>query len=217
MTIRVILADDHPVVRRGVKNYLDKSVDIHVVGEADNGAQAISLVQSLEPDLLLLDMELPKKNGIQVTEELLSSGMKTKILILSGHTDKEFIQGILNLGAAGYLTKDESLETIANAIRGVSYGQKGWLSRKVSAVVMELYQDEDGGNSKITPREAEVHNLIYQGKTNKGIAFDLKISEKTVEKYIYSLFQKLEVASRVQLAVKKAREKSEEEKGDHNM
>lgn len=209
MTIRVILADDHPVVRKGVKNSLDRTVDIKVVGEAENGEAAISLVNSLKPDLILLDIELPVKNGIQVTEELVSSGTKTKILIFSGHIDKEFIQGILNLGASGYLTKDESLDTIAQAIRGVAHGQTGWLSRKVSAVVMELYQEDEVTSNKITPREAEVHNLIYQGKTNKGIAFDLNISEKTVEKYIYSLFQKFDVASRVQLAVKKAREKSD--------
>lgn len=209
MKIRVILVDDHPVVRNGVKNFLTKARDIEVIAEARDGEEAIRLVNELNPHVLLLDMELPGKNGVEVTEALKASGSSVKVLAFSGHDDREYIRGVLNSGAAGYITKDEPNEHVIEAIRGVAYGQQGWLSRKVKAAVMELYQNEDLAGKKVTPREAEVHDLVYQGKTNKKIAFDLKISEKTVEKYIYSLFQKYEVVSRVQLAVKKAREKNE--------
>lgn len=209
MKIRVILVDDHPVVRNGVKNFLTKARDIEVIAEARDGEEAIRLVNELNPHVLLLDMELPGKNGVEVTEALKAAGSSVKVLAFSGHNDREYIRGVLNSGAAGYITKDEPNEHVIEAIRGVAYGQQGWLSRKVKAAVMELYQNEELAGKKVTPREAEVHDLVYQGKTNKKIAFDLKISEKTVEKYIYSLFQKYEVVSRVQLAVKKAREKNE--------
>lgn len=209
MKIRVILADDHPVVRNGVKNFLSKAGDIEIIAEARDGNEAIQLVNELTPHVLLLDMELPGKNGIEVTEILKAAGSPVKILAFSGHEDREYIRGVLNSGAAGYITKDEPNEQVVEAIRGVARGQQGWLSRKVKAAVVNLYQCSELGEKKVTPREAQVHNLVYQGKTNKRIAYDLKISEKTVEKYIYSLFQKYDVVSRVQLAVKKAREKDE--------
>jgi two-component system, NarL family, response regulator DegU len=209
MKIRVILVDDHPVVRNGVKNFLSKANDIEVIAEARDGDEAIRLVNELNPNVLLLDMEMPGKNGVEVTEALKTAGSNVKVLAFSGHNDREYIRGVLNSGAAGYITKDEPNEHVIEAIRGVAYGQQGWLSRKVKAAVMDLYQYDDKAGKKVTPREAEVHDLVYQGKTNKKIAYDLQISEKTVEKYIYSLFQKYEVVSRVQLAVKKAREKNE--------
>lgn len=210
MKIRVMLADDHPVVRNGVKNFLSKTRDIEVVGEARNGQEAIALAGELQPDVLLLDMEMPIMDGVAVSETLRASGSRVKVLAFSGHTDREYIRGVLNSGASGYITKDETNDAVIDAIRGVANGQQGWLSRKVKATVMDFYHNDDVVGKKVTPREAEVHDLIYQGKTNKKIAYDLQISEKTVEKYIYSLFQKYEVVSRVQLAVKKAREKNED-------
>jgi DNA-binding NarL/FixJ family response regulator len=209
MKIRVILADDHPVVRNGVKNFLAKTRDIEVIGEATNGIEALQIVNELQPDVLLLDMEMPVMDGVAVCESIKASDSRVRVLAFSGHNNRDYIRGVLNSGASGYITKDETNEAVIDAIRGVANGQQGWLSRKIKATVMDLYQKDDIAGKKVTPREAEVHNLIYQGKTNKKIAYDLKISEKTVEKYIYSLFQKYEVVSRVQLAVKKAREKNE--------
>ncbi len=209
MSIRVILVDDHPVIRNGVKNILAATMDIRVVGEAGSGEEAIDLVNQLNPDVLVLDMELPGKNGVAVTEELKASGSPVHILAFSGYDDRQFIQGVLNSGAAGYLTKDEPGETLIQAIRGVAEGQQGWLSRKIKATLMTMYQEDEPSNTRISPRESQVYGLVSEGKTNKRIALELKISEKTVEKYIYNLFQKFDVASRVQLAVMKAREKSD--------
>jgi DNA-binding NarL/FixJ family response regulator len=209
MKIRVILADDHPVVRNGVKNFLTKTRDIEVIAEARNGKEALKLVEELNPDVLLLDMEMPVMDGLQVSETLKNAGSRVKVLAFSAHSDKEYIRGVLNSGASGYITKDETNEAVIDAIRGVANGQHGWLSRRIKATVIDIYNKDDLVGKKVTPREAEVHDLIYQGKTNKKIAYDLQISEKTVEKYIYSLFQKYEVESRVQLAVKKAREKND--------
>jgi DNA-binding NarL/FixJ family response regulator len=206
MKIRVILADDHPVVRNGVKNFISKSVDIDVIAEAEDGEEAIRLVNELKPDVLLLDMELPLKNGVEVTEALKAADDPVKILIFSGYDDKELIYSVLRSGAAGYLSKDEPLGDVVDAIRGVANGQEGWFSRNVKATVMDIYQDNELLGNKMTPREAEVYKLVFEGKTNKRIAFELQISEKTVEKYLYSLFQKYGVESRVQLAVKRARE-----------
>jgi DNA-binding NarL/FixJ family response regulator len=209
MTIRVLLVDDHPIIRNGIKNILKTTMDIEVVGEAENGNDVIDLVKRLKPDVLVLDMDLPGKNGIQVTEELKAAGYPVHILAFSGYDDRQFIEGVINSGASGYLTKDEPIETVIEAIRGVADGQQGWLSRKVKAAIMSMYKDEEKAGNHISPREAQVYGLISEGKTNKRIAHELSISEKTVEKYIYNLFQKFDVVSRVQLAVLKAREKQE--------
>ncbi len=181
MAIRVILVDDHPVIRNGVKNILAATMDIRVIGEAGSGEEAIDLVNELNPDVLVLDMELPGKNGVQVTEELKASGSSVKILAFSGYEDREFIQGVLNSGAAGYLTKDEPGEVLVQAIRGVAGGQQGWLSRKVKAALVTMYQEDERPANRISPRESQVYGLISEGKTNKRIALELKISEKTVE------------------------------------
>ena len=209
MPIRVILVDDHPVIRNGIKNMLVKTMDIEVIAEAESGDVVIDLVKRLKPDVLVLDIGLPGKDGIEVTEELRAMGAPVQILIFSGYDDRQFIEGVLNSGASGYLTKDEPLEVVIDAIRGVASGQQGWLSRRIKAAIMEKYQDEDRSTSRISRRESQVYHLISEGKTNKSIAHELAISEKTVEKYIYNLFKKFDVVSRVQLAVLKAREKQE--------
>jgi DNA-binding NarL/FixJ family response regulator len=209
MSIRVLLVDDHPIIRNGIRNILRTTMDIEVVGEADNGNDVFELVKRLQPDVLVLDMDLPGKNGIQVTEELKAAGSPVQILAFSGYDDRQFIEGVLQSGASGYLTKDEPIETVIDAIRGVAGGQPGWLSRKVKAAIMSMYKDEERAGQHVSPREAQVYGLISEGKTNKYIARELSISEKTVEKYIYNLFQKFDVVSRVQLAVLKAREKQD--------
>ncbi len=209
MTIHIILADDHPIIRNGVKNFLSSTKDIEVIGEAENGDKAVELVNELKPDVLLLDMEMPNKNGIQVAEELKNSGSSVQILAFSAYDDPEFIRGVLNLGVAGYITKDEPVQGIIDAIRGAAGGEQGWFSRKIRAAIMSLYNNNQHFGKRITPREIQVCELIFQGKTNKEIAYDLHLSNKTVEKYVNNLFQKLNVASRVELAVLMARDKME--------
>jgi DNA-binding NarL/FixJ family response regulator len=199
--IRVVLVDDHPVVRSGIRGMLDKAVDIEMVGEATGGNEALRLVDETNPDVLLLDMELPDIPGTQVAQRVQEFHPKVKILVLSAHDDSVYVRQLLEIGAAGYLMKDEAPEAIVEAVRGVAHGEQGWVSRRIAAQIATWIQSGDAGKVKLTTREYEVLRLIVQGKTNQAIALDLHISEKTVEKYIRSIFTKLDVASRVEAAV----------------
>ncbi len=131
--IKVVLADDHVVVRIGIRNLLSRSPDIAVIGEASNGVEAIQLVGDLRPDVLLLDMEMPELDGVEVARRLRAAKSPVKILALSAYNDKQYILSMFDQGAAGYLTKDEAPEKIIEAIRGVAAGEQGWMSRKVAA------------------------------------------------------------------------------------
>jgi DNA-binding NarL/FixJ family response regulator len=139
---RVILADDHATVRAGVRTILNHADDIEVVGEASNGVEAIQLVHQLEPDVLLLDMEMPLLNGIEVARQLNAENSPVRILALSAFDDRNYIQGVMENGAAGYLTKEEVPEFIVKAVRSVARGEKGWFSRRV-ARQMASWSDEN--------------------------------------------------------------------------
>lgn len=204
--IRVVLADDHPVVRSGIRNLLERVVDITVVGEAATGAEALKLVAELSPDVLLLDMELPDIKGIEVAQQIKKSGSTVKILVLSAHDDPLYIRELLESGASGYLVKEEAPETIVEAVRGVAHGEQGWVSRRIAAQMVSWMRGDDVGEIKLTPREMDVLRLVVEGKTNQNIGVLLGISEKTVEKYLYAIFTKLEVTSRVEAAVYAVRE-----------
>ncbi|HEX2981184.1 MAG TPA: response regulator transcription factor [Anaerolineaceae bacterium] len=206
MPIRVILADDHPIVRTGIRNLLSKTEDIVIIGETGTGADAIRLVNELNPDVLLLDMEMPGLEGVDVARRLHSSKSSVRILALSAYDDRQYIQELLEQGASGYLTKDEAPDTIVDAVRGVARGEQGWLSRKIAAKMSIWIRDDDQDPRKLTMREIEVLRLLTEGKTNQGIGAALGISEKTVEKYLDSMFKKLGVNSRVDAAVRAVRE-----------
>ncbi len=133
--IRIMLADDHPVARAGIRKFLNKATDIEIIAEADNGIEALELAKRLVPDVLLLDIELPGVKGLEIAKELQASNSPVKILVLSTYDDKQFIFGLLGNGAAGYLTKEEVPETIVEAVRGVARGEKGWVSRRVAAIM----------------------------------------------------------------------------------
>ncbi len=197
--IRILLVDDHPVVRKGILGLLEQAEDIKIVGEAETGEEALALVEQLHPDLLLLDMELPDMQGTEVARQLQQNHPHVLILALSAHDDPVYIRGLLETGAAGYLMKEEAPDTILEAVRGVAQGEKGWVSRRVTARVADWIQD---GNSRLlTTREQEVLRLVVEGKTNQAISLELKISEKTVEKYMGEIFTRLGVSSRVEAAV----------------
>lgn len=200
MKIKVVLAEDHPVVLKGIKDILDPVSDIEVVGEAVDGEEALRMVQEYQPDLLLLDMELPVLDGVELTERLNESDSDVKILVLSSYSDRGYIQEMISLGVSGYLIKDEVPEYIIKAIRGVSQGEEGWVSREVAALLGELTKN-DQDREELTPREVEVLELVVEGQTNREIGFNLDISEKTVEKHLHSVYQKLDVRSRVEAAV----------------
>ena len=201
--IRVVLADDHPIVRTGIRNLLEKAPYIEVVGEAHDGDEALRFVKELTPDVLLLDMEMPALKGVDVARQLKGAGLPTRILALSAYDDKQYILGLLAAGAAGYLTKEEVPETIIEAVRGVARGEQGWVSRRVAAQMATWTRGEEthGTMAALTNREMEVLQWVVAGKTNQEIGLALGISEKTVEKHLDAVFKKLGVASRVEAAV----------------
>ncbi len=202
----VLLVDDHPVVRAGIRALLENAPDIHVVGEASNGVDALRLVSELSPDVMLLDMELPGLTGNEVAQKLQKAGSPVRILALSAYDDKQYIHELLSNGAAGYLVKDEVPEAIIEAVRGVSRGEKGWVSRRVAAQMSTWMTEKPQEKSGLTSREIQVLEGVVAGKTNQEIGLSLGISEKTVEKHLEGVFAKLSVASRVEAAVRAVRE-----------
>lgn len=133
--IRVVIADDHAIMRVGIRNILSRSSEIHVIGEASNGQEAIDLVHELMPDVLVLDMEMPIMDGVEVARRLQANSSPVRILVLSAYDDRQYILEMLNMGAAGYLIKDEAPEVIVDAVQGVARGEKGWISRKAAVRV----------------------------------------------------------------------------------
>lgn len=194
--IRVLLIDDHPVVRAGIRMLLEQDSAIEVVGEADNGDRAIELVESLKPDVLLLDMEMPGKNGVQVAQELKKANANVQILGLSAYDDEEYISSLLSSGAAGYLTKEEALDKIVDAVHGVARGEKGWFSRRAMMQMSAKVQKQKEYVYSLTSREEEVLRSLSRGFTNKQIAAELSITQRTVRFHLSNLYEKLGVNSR---------------------
>lgn len=202
--IRVILADDHPIVREGIRSLLERAVDIRVVAEANNGAEVLELVKEHEADVLILDIEMPGISGVEVAQTIKEQKLPIKILALSAHDNERYIYKVLTSGVSGYLMKEEASDMILDAIRGIASGQEGWISRQVSAQLSKHVRNVE--SKVLTPRENEVLCFIVDGKSNYEIARLLKISESTVEKHISSVLLKLNVASRVEAAVHAVRE-----------
>lgn len=130
--IRVLIADDHAIMRVGIKNILSRSPEICVVGEANNGAEALDLIHELNPDVLVLDMEMPVMDGVEVARRLQAMKSPVRILVLSAYDDRQYIIEMLKMGASGYLIKDEAPEVIVDAVQGVARGEEGWISRKAA-------------------------------------------------------------------------------------
>jgi DNA-binding NarL/FixJ family response regulator len=204
---KVLLVDDHPIVRSGIRNLLERAAEINVVGEASDGFEALKLIEKLSPEVVLLDMEMPGMNGNEVAIQLKKAGSPVKILALSAHDDKQYIQELLANGASGYLTKEEVPEAIIEAVRGVARGEQGWVSRKIAAKMSSWMNEDNPAKQKgLTSREVQVLKMVVSGKTNQEIGLELGISEKTVEKHLEGVFSKLGVASRVEAAVHALRE-----------
>ena len=204
--IRVHIEDDHPIVLSGMRGLLEKYMDIEIAGEAANGKDALRLAEEAHPEVVLLDMELPDIPGVQVAQQLRLLHPDIKILALSAHDDATYVRSLLELGAAGYVMKEEAPDVIVEAVRSVANGQLRWVSHRITGQIVSWMQAGKSDPQKLTPREMEVLRLVVDGKTNQAIASELKISQKTVEKYMGIIFSKLNVTSRVEAAVYAIRE-----------
>lgn len=195
--IQVVIADDHTVVRRGVQELLEAESDITVIGTASDGETALQLTTELSPDVLLLDIKMPGLSGIEVMQQLAAADIVIPTVILSAYADPSYIHQVLAAGAAGYLTKDEDMDFIVDAVRAVAQGEKGWLSQRAAAEA----RAEESPATLLTSREREVLALTAQGYSNDQIANELEISERTVRFHLSNIYDKVEVESRAALIV----------------
>lgn len=196
--IRVVLVDDHPVVRSGIRHLLEKTSDIIVVGETGEGSEAMRLIDELAPDVVLLDMEMPGRTGVEIARQLQAAGSPVRILAISAYDDEHYIIALLASGAAGYLTKDEALEKIDEAVRGVARGEEGWLSRRAAAQVAAWTRKGSPQRDSLTEREIEVLRLLVRGWSNGAVAEALSLSERTVRFHITNICSKLSLATRAE-------------------
>jgi DNA-binding NarL/FixJ family response regulator len=204
-TIRVVLADDHPMLREGIRSRLEKESDISVVGEAGDGFEALRLVEELEPDVLLLDMEMPGLSGVETARRLQAQDSPVYVLVLSAYDDWYYVQALLSSGAAGYLTKEEAADNVIEAVHGVVRGETGWFSPRVAAQ-MAGRQDSATGRYGLSDAEMDVLRLLADGKTDGEISTSVGISVETLREDLASIYEKMGVSSRIEAAVHAARE-----------
>jgi DNA-binding NarL/FixJ family response regulator len=198
----ILIVDDHPVVRIGIRSMLEDNEDLVVIGEAKNGRQALELFRERHPDVVLLDMDLPDICGTEVLKRMKEEAEEVPILALSAHDDDEYINALLDGGLSGYVVKEEAPDTLVKAVRAVAAGEKGWISRRImDNMTSRSREKENFKNIGLTRREYEVLSIMARGKTNQEIAVQLGISEKTVERHIQGVYSKLGVVSRVEAAV----------------
>jgi two-component system, NarL family, response regulator DegU len=197
--IRVVIVDDHPLIRAGIRGVLQNTADIAVIAEGENGEDALRLVEEHHPDVLVLDVNLPIKNGVEVTRQLKKQNAASAILILTFHDDRETIFGLLESGADGFVIKVDGLETLASAIRAVSQGEN-WLSPRVAGQVMRRAIGEVtiGTPFPLTTREIEVLRLIAHGLDNDAIAEQLALTKRTVQNHVSAIYGKLGVTTRAE-------------------
>ncbi len=193
--IRIVLADDHSVVRQGFRRILEAQPDMEIVGEASNGREALEEVANLTPDVVVMDVAMPELNGIEATRRIKEATPRTRVLALSMHKDSVYVREILRAGARGYLLKDAVDEDLIAAVRAVSRGE-GYLSPGVAdAVLTDYRQHVTDPIDLLTSREREVLQLIAEGKTNKEIATLLSLSVYTVDAHRGRIMEKLNLHS----------------------
>src|SRR5713101_2196465 len=195
--IKVLLADDHVVVRQGLRALLIAEQDIDIVVEADNGRQAVSLVKSLLPDVVVMDIAMPVLNGLEATRQITRALPSTKVLILSSYSDDEYVQQLTEAGAAGYLVKQTAANDLLKGIREAHKGNSFFspsIAKRLHDRCREAFASGQTAKRRtdyLTTREAEVLQLIAEGRANKQIAGELCISIKTVEKHRQQVMNKL--------------------------
>lgn len=202
--IKVLIADDHAIIREGLKRIISFEEDIEIVGEAEDGEKVISLLQRIAPDVVLLDCNMPVKNGIEVLKFIKTDNEAIKVIMLTIENDRNTIHAAIDIGADGYVLKDSAGTEIVNAIRMVYKGEKYIDKSLVSMLFLDIKSKDKKPNStldKLSKREIEVLINISKGLSNKEIGEKLYLSEKTVKNYATNLFRKIDVEDRVQATI----------------
>jgi two-component system response regulator NreC len=203
MSIKIMVVDEHRILREGLSTLIAKQQDMEIIGEATDGREALELLKKLSPDLILMDVTMPNLNGIEATRKIKSKNPEIEIIALSLHSDRRYVLGMIDAGASGYLLKECAFEELVRAINTVM-SKKKYLSPGISDILIEEYvkkttQEKPTIYSKLTPREREILQLIAEGKNTKEIARYLFISVKTVETHRRHIKKKLKVQSVAEL------------------
>jgi DNA-binding NarL/FixJ family response regulator len=197
--ITVLLAEDHDIVREGLRALLELSGDFEVVGEASNGRQAVDLARKLRPSVVVMDIAMPVLNGFEATRQILLAAPGTKVLVLSAHSDDEYVTHMAAVGASGYLVKQNSGQVLVHAVREIASGHPYFSPSILKRLEDAERKSREGGATRgkpkrpLTAREAEVLQLVAEGAANKQVAAELGISIKTVEKHRQQLMDKLDI------------------------
>ena len=197
-TIRVVLVDDHAVIRAGLAQLIATAEDIEVVGQAGDGAEAVEQARALTPDVVLMDLQMPGVDGVSATREIVSAGLGVDVLVLTSYSDNERILDALDAGAVGYLLKDADPDDVLSGVRAVARGESPIHPKAARAL---LGARSAGGRPQLTAREVEVLQLVRDGLANKQIARQLEISERTVKAHLTSAFSRIGVSDRTQAAL----------------
>jgi NarL family two-component system response regulator LiaR len=201
--IKVLIVDDHQIVRQGLRTFLELQEDIVVIGEAGDGLTAVDLVRQFQPDIVLMDLVMPRLDGIAATQQVITLGLPTKVIALTSFAGDDQVFPAIQAGASSYLLKDVSPDALVDAIRAVYHGETRLhpdIARKLMEKVAHPVSPEAPAG-ELTARELEVVRLVAQGKSNHDISQALVISEKTVKSHISSILSKLHLADRTQLAI----------------
>ena len=199
MTIRVLVGDDHAVVRRGLPEVLAAADDVTVVGSADDGEAAVAMVEEYDPDVVLMDLSMPGVDGIEATRRIVAAGATAQVVVLTSFVDQQRVLDALEAGAVGYILKDAAADDVTAAVRSAAEGGSP-LDPKVARVVLQSRRTPRP-ETELSAREREVLALVAQGLANKNIARRLGIAERTVKAHLTSVFQTLGVADRTQAAL----------------
>jgi len=203
MKIKILLADDHKIIREGLRALIEKQPDMEVAAEAQDGLTTVKLARKLLPQIIIMDIGMPEMNGIEATRKIVSENGDVKIIALSMHSDRRFVLEMLKAGASGYLLKDSAFEELVTAIHTVMTNQP-YLSPKVTDIVVKEYlhhlpKNESNVFNILTVREREVLQLLAEGKSTKQIASTLNLSVKTVETHRQQVMEKLEIRTVAEL------------------
>ncbi len=201
--IRVVLADDHVVVRAGIRKFLEQSPDIQVIGEASNGQEACALLEQLKPDVAVLDIQMPLMSGIEVTRWIRSQRLSIGILVLTAYDDEPYVQAVLQAGANGYVLKTAEPKEIVEGVRDVYHGKSVLDATLAQKLIAKLSgKSETAMIEPLTDRELQILTLTAKGFTNKAIGVQLSISDRTVQNHLANVFQKLNAESRTEAVMR---------------